>query len=284
MKRYISLVIASILGLLCFVLIFYFLLREDNAYVTYIKVQSNSNFILGINNSKNVVFYNSLNDSGNKYRLSMFQGKYLASATQVFIEKLGKADDNKEDINLTIMTKNKEKQQELFKIMKDEILNFDKNYKVILNEPSYEDMERFSGEVVYNIKSSLTNDNLKDIGNKVYLEVDNYILKEISNLKLDKLSSEKQVSLLKEKEEMGLINNFDIKKVKLDYKLLDDSNYSVSFTYNEDNTYEYTISLFLDFENTIVTDKTLIEVYNYNYSIQDKIGVISNLKKYYYEY
>lgn len=285
MKRYISLIFVSLLGLLCFILIFYFLLKEDNSYITYIKVQVNPSFVIGINKSKHVVFYNSLNSDGNKYNLSMFQGKDLSAATKTFIKKLGNVKEDKDEIQLTIMSKNKDLQQELFNIMKKEIIEFDKNYKIILLEPSYEDMERFSGEVVYNIKSSLNDDNLKEIGYKYYLEIDKYVVNELKRLNLNKLSSEKQISLLKEKEETGLFNKLDIGRLNIDnYTLLDNSNYSVVFTYNEDNTYSYSIIVYLEFEKKVLSDKTLLEVYNYDYSIVDNMGKISNLKKYFYMY
>ena len=99
MKRYIKFITAIIVSITLIVLLFLLLIRQNNSYITYIKLQVNPSFIIGINNDKVVVFYNALNEDANKYNLSMFQGKKIDEAAKVFIEKLGKSTDDKNEIN-----------------------------------------------------------------------------------------------------------------------------------------------------------------------------------------
>ena len=283
MKRYINLIITIILFLGLMVLLFYFLLRSDGSYVTYVKLQVNPSFVIGINEKKNVVFYNSLNTDGNKFNLSMFEGKSLDTATKVFISKLGNASTDKDEINLTVMTKNNTLKEEIVGIMKKAINDYDKNYNIISHEASHEELERYSNEVIYNINASMDNDKLVEIGEDIHSKVDEYIQKQINNLKLNKLSNEDKNNLLKEKEENNYFNEYNILSNSDDYSIIEGSNYQVHFDYNDDG-YTYDIVLNLVIETKIIDKKTIVEDYSYTYEKEDELGKITSLKTYFYTF
>ena len=286
-KRYISLIMVCLLTLGIMTFLFYLLLRQDNAYVTYIKLQVNPSFVMGINKDKKVVFYNALNNDGNKYNLSMFQGKDLASATKTFIEKLGSAKEEKSVINLTIMTKNNDLEKEIFDIMEKEIKEFDNNYMVYYHEPTFEELERYSNETVYNLDSSLKNDDLKSISRDVYQMVNDYVENKIRLLKLDKLKPEEKVSLLKEQQEKGYFTDLSLSNMKLDNHkvvLLERSNYSITFSYSDTFEYSYKITLNLEVEYEKDELKHIVEVYKFNYELGEDKEILSNLKTYFYTF
>lgn len=285
MKRYISLIAICLVTLLLMTFIFYILLRQDNSYIMYIRLQVNPSFVIGINENKNVVFYNALNEDGNKYNLAMFQGKTLEEATKIFVEKLGNAKENKDEINITVMTKDNVKEKEIVEIIEKNIKSFDNHYKIIVHEPSSDDLERFSNETVYNLEASLTNEDLKMIGKTVYKKVDEHINEKISSLNLSKLSLEKQISLLKEKQEEGYFSDYLLENMVIDeYKviLLEKSNYTIVFTYEENNTYSYRLILNMDVEYEKDSSQKIVEVYTYSYELGEDLEKISSLKKHFY--
>ena len=103
MKRYFALIGIVIFTLVVTVSLFVFLISRTNSYITYIKLQVNPSFVIGIDDNNKVVFYNALNEDGNNYNLGMFQGKSLEEATKIFVEKLGYAQPGKDEINLTVL-------------------------------------------------------------------------------------------------------------------------------------------------------------------------------------
>lgn len=286
MKRYITLIIVSILTLGIMIFLFYILLRQNTSYITYIKLQVNPNFVIGIDENKNVVFYNALNEDANKYNLGMFQGKKLQDAISIVIDKLGNAKENKDEIHVTIMTKNDDYEQELLKIITDGVNHFDSNYKIVNHEPTNDELEKYSNEVVYNIKASLNDDTLKIIANKIYKEVNCDVLLKINNLNLNKSSS--IIDILKEKEELGYFNDYQISSLiidEYDVKLLERSNYKVIFDNSDkDNGYNYRIVLNLEIEHKNDNVNNIIEVYSFNYELAEDFEKISNLKKYFYTF
>ena len=282
MKRYFSLIGMIILIIGVIGTLFFFMLKQDNSYITYIKIQVNPSFIIGINEKKNVVFYNALNEDGNKYNLMMFQGKSLDEAVKIFIEKLGIAKDNKDEINVTIMTKNYHTKEEIFNIINSSVINYDNNYKIVLHEPTIDEMERYSSEVVYNLKPSLTNNNLKEFGNKVYQIIDSYVLNKIEQINV---IDNNEIDMIKELDENEIFNDYNLVKISDDeLKMLEKSYYRVNFIYNEDLTYSYTISLFLDVEKNIINENNIVEEYVYQYEKGEEKDLIKNLKICYYKY
>ena len=287
MKRYIKFITAIIVSITLIVLLFLLLIRQNNSYITYIKLQVNPSFIIGINNDKVVVFYNALNEDANKYNLSMFQGKKIDEAAKVFIEKLGKSTDDKNEINLSIITKNKKLENDIFNAIEKEIKNYDENYKIIINEPTNEDLEKFSSEVVYNLKNSLTNEDLKEIGREINTSVRSYIDSQISKLNISKLNNLKKRQILEEKISDDYFNNYIISNIKLNkenIKISKRSNYKINFSFDDDNKYYYSINLNLEFDYTKKEDKTIIETYKYDYEQGEDVEYLRNLKNYYYSF
>ena len=210
MKRYITFIGLIILSLGVVGALFYLLLRQDGtSYVTYIKLQVNPSFVIGVNKDENVVFYNALNADAGKYNLSMFQGKSLKDATNVFINKYGKSKENKNVISITVMTKNKETQKHITSVMEKEIIGYDNTYSVLSMEPSLEELERYSNEVQYNLSKSLSEEDLKDISRDIYEQVNNYVLDKVNSLKLDKVKEDKMELITKYQEE-NYFNDYNL--------------------------------------------------------------------------
>ncbi len=277
-KRSFALIGIIILTLGVLGTLFYFLLKQDNSYITYIKIQVNPSFVLGINEKNNVVFYNALNNDGNKYNLSMFQGKNLGDAIEIFINKLGMSNEEKNIINVTIMTKNNLRENEIFAIIKEKIANYDNNYIVINHEPTNDELERYSNEVVYNLKSSLKQNDIKMISSSIYDKINNYIDNKINNI----VNFDESFVL----ENEGYFNDFNLLNINLteyNVSILERSNYQVDFIFDEEGQYIYNIVLNLELEKEIDNlEKKLIEVYSYSYQLGDELELLSNLKTNYY--
>lgn len=287
MKRYIKLFLVSVITLGLIVFVFFILIKQDNSYITYIKFQVNPSFVIGINNDKKVIFFNALNEDGNKYNLAMFSGKTLNEAMQVFIEKLKTISADKREIALSVMTKNHVLEKDIYQVIVKEITSYDANYQVTLIEPLPDELEKYSSEVVYNLKRSLNNDKLKEIGGKIYSNLDNYVTNKISKLNLSKVNKEKKKTILQEKIQSGYFNDFVIANLSFkedNITLLARSNYKISFTFNEDGTYAYTLVLYLAMDYEKKNDKTIVETYQFDYEKKDDVASVRNLKVYYYTF
>ena len=285
MKRYIALISSFVIVLIFLCMLFYFLLKQDNSYIIYIRFQVNPSFVMGINRDYNVIFYNSLNEDGNKYNLSMFQGKKLSDSMRIFIEKLGYAKEDKKEINLTIMTKNNVLEKDIATIIEKEIKNYDKNYEIVLHDASVEELERYSNEAVYNLKASLGDDDLKLISRCLYQKLDDYIKEKMNNLKLNSLSKEDILSILKEKVEEKFFYDFDLLSVDLgkdNIYLLERSSYDIDFQYEEELS--YSLRLNIELENESIGDKSTVELYRFNYLLGEDKEIIENLKINFYTF
>ncbi len=258
--------------------LFYFLLEQDNSYITYFKIQSRPSFVVGINEKNNVVFYNALNSEGNKYNLLMFQGKNLSEMIELFIEKIDYDDELNKEINVTIMTKNNIRENEIFKIIQDTIRSKDKRFMIVNHEPNNDELERYSNENVYNMKASLKNDDIKVISHVIYDKVKQYVDAKIGNI----MDFNNDFIL----ENEGYFNDYNLFNINLnEYNvvLLEKSNYQVDFTFDEEGNYVYNIILNLELEKENASlERKIVEVYSYSYQINDEQELLSNLKIYYY--
>ena len=283
MKRYITFIGLIILSLGVVGALFYLLLRQDGtSYVTYIKLQVNPSFVIGVNKDENVVFYNALNADAGKYNLSMFQGKSLKDATNVFINKYGKSKENKNVISITVMTKNKDTQKHITSVMEKEIINYDNTYSVLSMEPSLEELERYSNEVQYNLNKTLSEEDLKDISRNIYEQVNNYVLNKVNSLKLDKVKEDKMELITKYQEE-NYFNDYKLSDIQLENKeIMSKSNYEVEFNLNEENNIEYKIILNLVIDYTKIEEKTTVEEYEFKYELLEDTDEISDLKTSFY--
>ena len=278
MKRYLALIGIVVLTIGVIATLFYFLLQQDNSYIMYIKIQADPSFVIGIDEDENVIFYNSLNSSGNKYDLSMFQGKKLTEMINIFIEKLGYASIDKNIINVTVMTKNNDVEKHIMNIISNEIAAFDNNYIVLNHEPNNDDLERYSNEVVYNLKSSLSHDDLKKIGRYIYDKVQSYTEYEIKNYDLSDLTK-----FQNEQKIEDVILSID--EINEEIVLLDNSFYNVNLAFNEDGSYFYDIVLHLELEKGLSKEeKKIVEVYSFDYQVGEEKEIINNLKIYFYTF
>ena len=277
-KRSFALIGIIILTLGVLGTLFYFLLEQDNSYITYFKIQSRPSFVVGINEKNNVVFYNALNSEGNKYNLLMFQGKNLSEMIELFIEKIDYDDELNKEINVTIMTKNNIRENEIFKIIQDTIRSKDKRFMIVNHEPNNDELERYSNENVYNMKASLKNDDIKVISHVIYDKVKQYVDAKIGNI----MDFNNDFIL----ENEGYFNDYNLFNINLnEYNvvLLEKSNYQVDFTFDEEGNYVYNIILNLELEKENASlERKIVEVYSYSYQINDEQELLSNLKIYYY--
>ena len=284
MKQYIKLIIVIIFGLGIMGGLFYLLLRQDNSFVTYIKLQVNPSFVIGINKNERVVFYNALNEDANVYNLSMFEGKSLSDATKVFIERLGSSKEEKNVINVTVMTKNDNLIKHISAIISKEIIDFDNSYQINYIEATKEELERYSNEVRYNLPRSKNDDDLKAIGRIVNNKISGYVDDKIKHLKLKKLSKDEEFEVITLKQEEGYFNDFDFSGIKLGEDNLtigNKSSYKVDFRL-VDGSWYYIINLNLELNYKLFSDETTIEVYEYNYELFDDLEKINNLKTSFY--
>ena len=287
MKRYLALIGITLFTLFVTISLFVLLISQDNSFITYIKIQVNPSFVMGINDKDNVVFYNALNEDANKYNLEMFQGKSLTEATQIFIEKFGTSYPGKDEINITVMTKDDEKEKRITDIIANVVRSYDDTYIIINHEPTFDELERYSNETIHNIDASFKNTELKQVGALIYQKVENYLEDRFTSLELDTLSDEEKIDLIKEKQQEGyfndlVINNFDLQMD--DTKLLERTAYTIEITFNDDYTYEYKIILNLEVEHFKYELKKIVEVYQYDYEVGEDIEIINNLKKYFYTF
>lgn len=224
------------------------------------------------------MFYNALNSEGNKYNLSMFQGKSLNEMIELFIDKTNFEDELNKEINVTIMTKNNIRENDIFKVIQDSIKSKNKGFIVINHEPNNDELERYSNETVYNMKSSLKNDDIKLISQVIYDKVKSYV-----DVKINNIMDFNNDFIL---ENEGFFNDYNLFSINLkEYSvvLLERSNYQVNFTFDEEGNYTYEIILNLEMEkenNSL--ERKIIEVYSYSYQIIEEQENLSNLKTYYY--
>ena len=118
------------------------------------------------------------------------------------------------------MTKNNERELEIYRIIEKEIKAFDQNYTILTREPSFDELERYSSEVVYNLKASLTKDDLKIIGSNVYVNIKKDVDDKINSLNLDKLDDEEKINLLKEKQMEGYFLGYNILDTTSKFKVI----------------------------------------------------------------
>lgn len=288
MKRYIALIFTSLLCLGVVVFLFYLLLKQDNmSYVTYIRFQVNPSFVIGINKNENVVFFNALNSDASKYNLSMFQGKSLSDATKIFIEKLGESKTNKDTINLTVMTKNKELENHIVDIISNRINNFDNKYKINVLEANRDELEHYSNEIIYNLTRTYSTDKLESLSKDVYMGVKKHIEGKINKLNLKKLNNSQILDICNTKKNEGYFNDLMLNSITLsdnDFYVGKNSSYKINFSLDKDNNFIYQITLYLELNYTKNGDKTIVETYDFQYDFIGEVETISHLKTYFYTF
>lgn len=265
--------------------------RDENLTITYIKFESTPKFVIGINNQDRVVMYNPLNEEAKIFNLMMFNNKTLEEMSMLFISKAEEANYlNYNEINLTIITKNLEKNTRILNKIESSI---NQNYpSIIINTklPTYDEMLTYSNEIAYDIENTYSEDDIYNISKTIENKIDLYIKNQLQKLNIIKLPLVKQKQLIETNYENGYFNDFELNSIFIDGKLniLEPSNYNVYFRFNDDLTYEYDIVLYLQLEyyrDLINNDSKsgIFEVYDYKYNLLgDK--TISDYKNYFYRF
>ena len=197
MKKYIiGFIIILLLIAGCFYLVFS---RDENLTITYIRFKVNPEFVIGINNNERVVFYNPLNEDAKIFNLMMFNNKTLDEACEIFIEKM---DENNylvnKKIDLTIITKNLEKERKIVQKIKDSVIKLDSEIEISTVSPTSEELLSYSNETAYGLPVTYDNIVLQTIGKEIKDNIDFYIQNKIKLLNLDKLSNDKKIEIIKE--------------------------------------------------------------------------------------
>lgn len=280
MKKYI---ITALLVILILVGTIYMAFAKTNsASVTYIRYKVNPEFILGVNNNDEIVFYNPLNDEAREFNLLMFKGKNIEEATKIFYEKSFKKGYIKENnINITIITMNDEKRTRLFNKIDETIKLYQDTIKVNLIEPTSDELLAYSNETFYNQKPTFNNDDLINISNELEKRISKYVDEKCKNLKNDDI---------KGKNNKGYFNDFDLISQIIDYydiNILPTSYYKVDFSFEEQNyTYKITLNIDLKYFNIETNDNernAIVEVYNYKYENKQISNYNDNFYRFTYE-
>lgn len=282
MKKFIFFVlfVAVIIGS-----IVYFVFSSDKALViTYIKFNINPEFVIGVNSKDEVCIFNPLNEDAKILNLGMFNGNSLEDATSIILDKLDKANYLKDDIYITVMSKNPDKIEYFYEKINNKVKEKNKDLVLINKRASNEELTAYSNEVVYDVKATYDNNKLLVICSNIEKSLDEYVKDKINSLKIDDLNKDEILKYYNEQLENGYFNDYDLLFYKLDdadLKIMDTSSYTISF----DSSLKYTISLDLELEKVNKVSKkndsySLVEQYLFNY--KDK--KINNLKINFYKY
>ena len=282
MKKFIFFVlfVAVIIGS-----IVYFVFSSDKALViTYIKFNINPEFVIGVNSKDEVCIFNPLNEDAKILNLGMFNGNYLEDATSIILDKLDKANYLKDDMYITVMSKNPDKIEYFYEKINNKVKEKNKDLVLINKRASNEELTAYSNEVVYDVKATYDNNKLLVICSNIEKSLDEYVKDKINSLKIDDLNKDEILKYYNEQLENGYFNDYDLLFYKLDdadLKIMDTSSYTISF----DSSLKYTISLDLELEKVNKVSKkndsySLVEQYLFNY--KDK--KINNLKINFYKY
>lgn len=282
MKKFIFFVlfVAVIIGS-----IVYFVFSSDKALViTYIKFNINPEFVIGVNSKDEVCIFNPLNEDAKILNLGMFNGNSLENATSIILDKLDKANYLKDDMYITVMSKNPDKIEYFYEKINNKVKEKNKDLVLINKRASNEELTAYSNEVVYDVKATYDNNKLLVICSNIEKSLDEYVKDKINSLKIDDLNKDEILKYYNEQLENGYFNDYDLLFYKLDdadLKIMDTSSYTISF----DSSLKYTISLDLELEKVNKVSKkndsySLVEQYLFNY--KDK--KINNLKINFYKY
>lgn len=271
----------------CFYLVFS---HNENLAITYIKFKVNPEFIIGINSSDSVVFYNPLNDEAKLFDLSMVDGKSLRDVSSLFVEKLDASDYLVDkSIDIVVMTKNKEKEKRIYELINESVKVYNDEISVECLEPTIDELIAYSNETVYDLIPSYKEEDLMIISREIYTKVTSYVDKKLKALKLDGVND---IEIIKENYMNGYFNDFSLSSVIFkDYLFTYSkrSTYHINFNYHLDNTYDYEIILDLELDcsmdvETIDYKEGIVEVYKFLYQEVDGVGKLEEYKNCFYKF
>ena len=188
MKKFIFFVlfVAVIIGS-----IVYFVFSSDKALViTYIKFNINPEFVIGVNSKDEVCIFNPLNEDAKILNLGMFNGNSLEDATSIILDKLDKANYLKDDMYITVMSKNPDKIEYFYEKINNKVKEKNKDLVLINKRASNEELTAYSNEVVYDVKATYDNNKLLVICSNIEKSLDEYVKDKINSLKIDDLNKD----------------------------------------------------------------------------------------------
>lgn len=288
MKKYIFAFVGVFLLIsACIYLVFS---RDETLTITYIKFKVNPEFVIGINNDNKVILYNPLNEDAKIFNLGMFNNKSLEEFSTLFIDKMEENNYLSDNIiDMIVMTKNKNKKNIIVETITNSIS--EQNNEIIINvkDPTFDEMLAYSNETVYDLEPTYNEEDLKVISNDILNKISNHINNKINNLKVDKIDNQDKKDILEQKNINGYFDDFNFSNVDLgEYSIdiLDDSNYEVEFTFDENLNYQYNIIINIvleSYKDKIKNDvkETTVEVYKYTYNLNSE-KIINNYKNEFY--
>lgn len=288
MKKYIFAFVGVFLLIsACIYLVFS---RDETLTITYIKFKVNPEFVIGINNDNKVILYNPLNEDAKIFNLGMFNNKSLEEFSTLFIDKMEENNYLSDNIiDMIVMTKNKNKKNIIVETITNSI--GEQNNEIIINvkDPTFDEMLAYSNEPVYDLEPTYNEEDLKVISNDILNKISNHINNKINNLKVDKIDNQDKKDILEQKNINGYFDDFNFSNVDLgEYSIdiLDDSNYEVEFTFDENLNYQYNIIINIvleSYKDKIKNDvkETTVEVYKYTYNLNSE-KIINNYKNEFY--
>ena len=247
--------------------------RHDALTVTYIKFDSTPSFIIGVNSKDIVVSYNPLNEEAKDFNLLMFYEKTIEEASKIFYSKCHELQClNDASVNLTIITKNDRRSNDLYQKITDVIRK--ENAEIVINllEPTSNDLLAYSNETVYNVSPTFQNSDLLTISLDLTSRIDSYVQNKLNSLNYSKMSLIEQQQLIEEKISESYFNDFNLTTQAInDYNISisNRSNYEILFSYDNEVSYQIVLNMEFDYDSTkTVNDKetVIVEVYKYKYS------------------
>ncbi len=230
--------------------------------ITHIKFEGDKSFIIGINNQDRVTIFRSL-DNDKTFNLQLFDKKKLEDAALLIKNRM-----KSETVNVTIFSMNEKNNERLIEIIKKNLSN------IVIKEPKIDDLVTYSDEVVYDLESTYTKEEITNISREIGDSIKEYVDKKLIILESDDIDTIKEKVSTLDFTNYDLVN-YDLSKYKL--TVYPYSSYSIEFNYNEEFTYHIKLNLEL---KEVKENRTEIYKYTYNHSTDE----ISDYKTIFYEY
>lgn len=268
--------------------IYFVFSSEDSISITYIKFNINPEFIIGINNKDEVKIYNPLNDDAKILNLNLFNGYKIEEAVSIILNKL--EDNNYLDIsqiNITVITKSDKKISYYFDKIRKVVNEKNNNIILVNDKASHEELVAYSNEVSYDIKPSLNNEILKNISNKLFLDLNDHVNVLINALNINELDLTNKIDVLNRSDAVGYFEHYDLSNYvfdNYDLKLNELSKYDVIFTYDDVGyNFDIELNLIVEHNSEHMKDENIynvVEEYHYIFRNNEIYGLKKNFYKF----
>jgi len=259
MKKAFGMVIALLLFLGACI---YIVLSSPVPTITHIKFEGDRSFIIGINNQDRVTIFHALN-TDRTFNLQLFDKKSLSDAATLIKNRM-----RSENINVTVLSMNKENNERLFNIIKTNLPN------ITLKDAKVDDLVTYSDEVSYDLDSTYTKEEIKDISHEISDDIKKYV-----DDKLSKIDTDDMTIIIDEVSKIDFtdydLTKYDLSKYKL--SIYPYSTYTIDFNYSSEFTYTITLNLELREDKDHLT-----EIYKLTYN--NSYDEITDYKTIFYKY